>query len=241
VRLQAFQSFLRGSDRSDLNPARLEREVALLVIDREGGRETVDKEARSLKREDVSKVLRQRRDISHREADSIADLIDSARTRMLSRTEIREHRRQESTDQALSRLRDRLYSLARPERDYSGFRKDLERLLQDQAASGGTSESELREWDRNALTALFFSKQGISQSDADKMAESAEAAIQQARETARKIEAEIARRREEVRLAVEASDAGARILAISSSRWLTGIALACAAAAGLGGWLGSRP
>jgi hypothetical protein len=238
--LLGFKEFLRKSDRSALNPDRLERELAQLVLRSENGREIVDKEARSLRREDVARELKQRRDISPREADSIADLIDSARTRMLSRSEIREHRRQEATDQALSRLRDRLYALARPERDYAAFRRAIERLIEDRLAATPAHEQELREFDKSSLQSLFFSKQGISRSDAEKMAEAAEGAVRAAEESAGRLRAEIARRRDEARLTLEAQEASVRSLAASSARWLVAISSLSALAAACGGWMGAR-
>ncbi len=239
-RLQGFKEFLRKSDRSELNPDRLERELAHLVLRSENGREIVDKEARSLRREDVARELKQRRDISPREADSIADLIDSARTRMLSRSEIREHRRQEATDQALSRLRDRLYALSRPERDYASFRRALDRLLEERLSAAPALDKELPEFDKAALQSLFFSKQGVSRSDAEKMAEAADAAFRAAEESAGRLQAEIARRRDEARLSVEAEEASVRSLAASSARWLLAISALSAASAALGGWLGAK-
>jgi hypothetical protein len=239
-RLQGFKEFLRKADRSALNPDRLERELAHLVLRSENGQETVDKEARSLRREDVARELKQRRDISSREADSIADLIDSARTRMLSRSEIREHRRQEATDQALARLRDRLYALSRPERDYAAFRGAIGRLLDEKLAEARDLEAELKEFDKAALQSLFFSKQGVSRSDAEKMAEAADAAFRAAEESSRRLSAEIARRRDEARLAAEAEEAAARSLAASAARWLLAIAALSAASAAGGGWLGAR-
>ena len=239
-RLEAFKEFLRAADHTALNPDRLEQEVALLVIRHEGGQESVDKEARSVRREDVAQVLRQRRDISSLEADSIADLIDSARMRMLSRTEIREHRRQESTDQALARLQDRLYSLSRPERDYAAFRRAIERLLEERISVSG-AESEIREWDRAALQSLFYSKQGISKADADEMASVADMAFRGAQESAHRLQAEVARRRDEALMAAESSEASARSLAASSGRWLAAISILSASAAVLGGWWGARP
>lgn len=239
-RLQEFKEFLRKGDRSALNPDRLERELARLVLRTENGQETVDKEARSLRREDVARELKQRRDISPREADSIADLIDSARTRMLSRSEIREHRRLEATNQALSRLRDRLYALSRPERDYAGFRRAVERWLEERLSSAPALDRQLGELDKAALQSLFFSKQGISRSDAEKMAEAADAAFRAAEESVSRMHAEIARRRDEARLSVEAEEAAVRSLAASAARWLLAISALSAASAALGGWLGAK-
>jgi hypothetical protein len=239
-RLQGFKEFLRKADRAALNPDRLERELAHLVLRTENGQETVDKEARSLRREDVARELKQRRDISSREADSIADLIDSARTRMLSRSEIREHRRQEATDQAMARLRDRLYALSRPERDYAAFRRAIDRLLEERLAAAPGLERELKEFDKASLQSLFFSKQGISRSDAERMAETADAAFRAAEEAAGRLHAEIARRRDELRLAAESEASATRSLAASAARWLVAISALSAVAAAAGGWLGAK-
>lgn len=239
-RLQAFKEFLRKADRSSLNPDRLERELARLVMRVESGQETVEKEARNLRREDVARELKQRRDISPREADSIADLIDSARARMLSRSEIREHRRQEATDQSLARLRDRLYSLSPPERDYGAFRASMTRLLEERLAAAPALESELGQFDKAALQSLFFAKPDISRADAAKMAETADAAFRAAEESARRLRAEIVRRRDDARLAAEADEAAARSLAASAARWLLAISALTALSSALGGWLGAR-
>jgi hypothetical protein len=239
-RLQGFKDFLRKADRSALNPDRLERELAHLVTNTENGQETVEKEARSLRRDDVARELKQRRDISPREADSIADLIDSARARMLSRSEIREHRRQEATDQALARLRDRLYSLSPPERDYAAFNAAIGRLLDERLASAPSLENELAEFDKASLQSLFASKPGISRADAGKMAEIADAVFRASEESTRRLRAEIVRRRDEVRLAAEAEEAASRSLAASSARWLLAISALSAVSAAFGGWLGAR-
>jgi hypothetical protein len=239
-RLHAFKEFLRKADRSALNPDRLERELARLVMRVENGQETVEKDARNLRREDVARELKQRRDISPREADSIADLIDSARARMLSRSEIREHRRQEATDQSLARLRDRLYSLSPPERDYAAFRASIARLLEERLAAVPASEAELGQFDKSALQSLFIAKPDISRADAGKMAESADGAFREAEESARRLRAEIVRRRDEARLSAEAEESAARSLAASSARWLLAISALTALSSALGGWLGAR-
>jgi hypothetical protein len=87
---------------------------------------------------------------------------------------------------------------------------------------------------------LFLSKQGVSRSDAEKMAEAADAAFRAAEESAGRLQAEIARRRDEARLSVEAEEASVRSLAASSARWLIAISALSAASAALGGWLGAK-
>ena len=239
-RLQGFKDFLRTSDRRELNPARLEQEVEMLVVHPEEGYEKIEKSVRSMKREEVVRVLRLRMDISSQEAESIADLVDSARTRMLSRSEIREHRMQESTDKALARLRDRVYSLQRPERDYGDFRRDVSAMLEDPRTGLDIHKNDLKGMDRESLFKLFYAKAGISKQDAEKMADLAHETLVKAGDRAQKIEAETRKRVEEARIAAQAEAEGARTLAASAAWWLFGISVVTGSAAALGGYVGSR-
>lgn len=239
TRLAGFKEFLRKADRRELNPVRLEQEVEILIVHPEEGFENMEKSARSMKREEVATLLRQRRDISSQEADSIADLIDSARTRMLSRSEIREHRKQESTDKVLSLLRDRIYSLKRPERDYEAIGSDFSRMLEDPQGAFSSLTSKFEGMDRETLIKMFYARKGISRQDAERMADQAEQAMNKARETAEKVQAETRRRLEQAREETARQAEATRQVAAHAAWWLFAIAVVSGAAGALGGWLGA--
>src|SRR5690606_18042029 len=198
------------------------------------------KSARSMKREEVAQVLRQRKDLSSHEAESIADLIDSARTRMLSRSEISEHRKQESTDKVLSLLRDRIYSLKRPERDYESIGSEIARIMEDPGAALASLKSGVGELDRESLIKVFYTRKGISRQDAEKLADQAELALNKVRETTARIEEETRRRIEEMTSEAGRQAEAARQVAASAAWWLCGIAAATAVAGALGGLLGAN-
>lgn len=239
ARLQTFKDFLRGADKRDLNPVRIEQEVESLVIHPEEGFANMEKSVREVKRDEVSQALRQRRDITLEEADSIADLVDSARTRMLSRSEIREHRVQEITDKALSRVRDYVYSLKRPELDLEGFKGDFARMLEDPKGGFESLKAKASGIDRETLIQSFSAKSGISRQEAEKMADQAEQALRQAEENARRIEEETRRRVESAKRAAAENAESTRKLAASAAWWLFAVAVITAAAAALGGLTGA--
>lgn len=239
TRLAGFKEFLRKADRRELNPVRLEQEVEILIVHPEEGYESMEKSARSMKREEVATLLRHRLDISSKEADSIADLIDSARTRMLSRSEIREHRKQESTDKVISLVRDRIYSLKRPERDYEAIGSDFSRMLQDPQPGFASLAPKFEGMDRDSLIKLFSARKGISRQDGERMADQAEQAMNKARDTAEKIEAETRRRLDLARAEASRQAEAARKVAASAAWWLFAIAVISGVAGALGGWLGA--
>jgi hypothetical protein len=101
-------------------------------------------------------------------------------------------------------------------------------------------KSELQGLDHSSLVEMFYSKRGISKQDAERMAESAEAAIVNARETAGQIETETRKRIEESRLGATAQAEAAGRMASTAAWWMFGISLATGAASALGGWMGTR-
>jgi hypothetical protein len=110
-------------------------------------------------------------------------------------------------------------------------------------SKGGLSalQAELEGLDRESLFKLFYSKEGISKHDAERMAEAADQAFRSAREREERIEAETRKRVEEARIAAMAQTEAAGTAAAAAAWWVTGISVATAAAAALGGWVGSKP
>lgn len=240
ARFQAFKDFLRNSDKRDLNPVRLEQEVETLLLHPEEGRSTLEKSFRDMHREEILQALRNRRDITLQETDAIADIIEASRIRLLSRSEIREHRAQEIADRALARIRDWTYSLKRPELDYDGIRGDISLMLEEPGGGLENLRSRISGVDRATLINAFSGKQGLSKMETEKLAEQAEKAMKTAEERAGKIEEETRRRMDAIRrTALENADASRRAAA-AASWWLFVIAVATAVASALGGLAGAN-
>jgi hypothetical protein len=236
-RTQGFRDFLRNSDKRELNPVRLEQEMQAIVVSEEGG-PSPERGIRELNREDLVSVLRQRRDITLQEADSIADLIDAARARMLSRTEMQEHRVQETMNEAMAKIRDFVYSLKRPDPDYEGVKNDLSKLFSDPKAGVDSLKGRLASLDRESMIDMLTQRGNLSREEAEKLAAKAEEARTQVLENSEKIEKETRRRLEEAkRMAAETAET-TRAAAATAAWWLCAIAVVSAAASALGGLTG---
>ncbi|HLP30762.1 MAG TPA: hypothetical protein VK150_05335, partial [Geothrix sp.] len=134
AKYKGFKEFLRNTGREELSPERLEQEVKTLVIDPRLGISQLREHLKQLDRESLVQALGQRKDMTPEEAGRIADQIELARGRALSAKEQSEHRAQEARDRALSKVRDYVYSLNRPELDYEGFEGDFKKLFDDPKA-----------------------------------------------------------------------------------------------------------
>jgi hypothetical protein len=236
-RSQAFRDFLRKSDKRELNPARLDRELEIILSPDESG-PSPQRALRELTRDDMAAVLRQRRDLTLQEADSIANLIESARARMLSRTERQEHRAQESMNQALSKVRDFVYSLKRPDPDYEAFQADVTRIFSDPPAGFETLQARLAGLDRQEMSTALAERGHFTREEAERLADGAEEAKHRLlEETAR---AEMRQRRDEAEARARESAQSARSAAAAAAWRLMAAFAGSAAAAALGG-LAGRP
>jgi hypothetical protein len=238
-RIKAFKEFLQKAEKHDLNPVRIEQEVEAIVSNPEEGYSRMERSVRDLRREEMGQVLRQRRDITLDEADSIAGLIEAARTRVLSRSEIREHRTQETTDKALARVHDFVYSLRRPALDMDGFKSDFGKLIEDPKGGVESLKSRASGLKREDMIEMFAARKGISREEAERMADQAEHSLKAAEEQARRIEEETKRRLDQaMETAAEQAEA-TRKVAASAAWWLFGVSAATCFAAVLGGLLGA--
>lgn len=238
-RIQAFKHFLGKSEKHDLNPVRIEQEVEAIVYHPEEGYARMERSVRDMRRDEVAQILRQRRDITLDEADSIADLVDAARTRILSRVEIREHRSQETADKALARIHDFVYSFRRPELDMEGFKSDFGKLLEDPKGGLEGLKSRASNLGKEDMIEMFAARKGVSRAEAERMADQAESSLRAAQEKAARIEEETRRRLDEAKETAAEQAEATRKVAASAAWWLFGTAVITALAAALGGLLGS--
>jgi hypothetical protein len=262
AKYKRFKDFLHSTGRAELSPERLEQEVKTLVLDPKGGISQLKEHAKELDRESLVQALSQRKDMTAQEAANIADQIDLARSKALSTMEQAEHRSQEIKDRVLSKIRDRIYAVNRPELDYEGFAGDFKKLLDDPKAGYAALKTRLQGIDRETLISLLSTGEGMKmdRGAAEKLVEKGEAvkgAVQKASdqaksgmekiadqfmeaketvlERARKVEEETERRLEQAKLmAMEQAEAARKVTA-AAAWWLLAIAVISGAAAALGG------
>ncbi len=264
AKYKGFREFLKNTGREELKPERLEQEIKTLVLDPKAGLAQLMEHIKELDRDSLVELLSQRKDFTPEEAARVADQIDLARSKALSAKEEAEHRTQEIKDSVLSKIRDHVYSLNRPELDYDGFEADFKRLLDDPKAAYASLKSRLGGLDRDSLVALLGSIKGIDSQDAEKMVAKGEAVkgkaeqvVDQAKsgmgkiadrileakeavlERARQVEEEAERRLERAkRISLEQAEAARKVTA-AAAWWMLAIALVSGAAAALGGYAGA--
>lgn len=233
----AIEDYLRSTDKAELNPEGIKRDLRLLLDDpRLGGQRLRDRLA-SMDRDTAVALLAQRQDMSQAEAEAAVDQVFAVRDQILEQLQSVQERVKQIIKSILARVRDYLNSLGRPELNYYGIKRDLKQLFDDPQAGAAALQERLSQVDRGTLVALMSSHDAISEEDANRVIDQVEGARDAAIHRAQRIEAEVESRVSEMKLKAQEQFEETRDAAAAAAWWLFGTATISAAVSALAGGL----
>jgi hypothetical protein len=173
VQVESFQdaiaNYLKATDKAELSPAGIQRDVQLLINDPRAGMESLNKRLAHFDRSTFVALLAQREDISPEEANQIVDRVLETRDRVMMQLQAIQQRVQSVLDRIFDRIRNYLNNLERPELNYDGIKRDVATLFDDPEAGFDALRSRLSKVDRDTLIAVLSSRDDISQADAERL------------------------------------------------------------------------
>ena len=129
-----IEDYLRNTDKDELNPDGIKRDLKLLVQSPQVGLQSIGDRFSRFDRQTLIALLSQRQDISPEEAERIVSQIESTRDQILEQARQIQYRIQEIIDRIFGRIRDYFNSLNRPELNYEGITQDVRTLFDDPQA-----------------------------------------------------------------------------------------------------------
>ena len=238
-RVQDFQAsletYLRNTNKEELNPDAIKRDLQLLFSDPKAGVESLGDRIKHFDRSTLVALLSQREDISEEEANRIADQIISVRDQTVQQIQLVQTRLQSAVDSIFARIRDYLNSLERTELNYEGIKRDFRKLFEDPQAGVDALKERLSQFDRDTLVAVLSSRPDISEADANRIIDQIESARNNVLQRAERIQQEAQRRVEEVKRQAAKQAEETRKAAETAAWWLFGTALVSAIASALAG------
>lgn len=165
----SFADYLRNTDKAELNPEGIQRDLKMLAHDPRLGMKRLSDRISSIDRSTVVALLAQREDMSEEEANHIVDQVLSVRNQIVDQARAVQMRVQAVFDRILERLRLYLNSLERPELNYEGIRHDVRLLFDDPQSGFDALRDRLSHFDRGTLIALLSSRDDISEADAERI------------------------------------------------------------------------
>ena len=235
-----IEEYLRNTDKEELNPEGIKRDLQLLLQDPRAGIAILGDRVSQFDRSTLVSALSQREDISEEEANRIVDQIESTRDSIVKQYQQVQQQVQSAVDGSLNKIRDYLNSLERPELNYEGIKQDFTKLFDDPQMGVEALRSRLSEFDRDSLIAVLSSRQDISEKDANRIVSQIESARDSVLERGERIHKETQKRLKAVKQQAKKQAKDAKGAAASAAWWLFGAALTSLAASAAAGVLAVR-
>ncbi|HEY9738931.1 MAG TPA: MFS transporter [Coleofasciculaceae cyanobacterium] len=243
-RVQDFQAsigdYLRNTNKEELNPDGIKRDLQTLFNDPRAGLENVSDRVSHFDRSTLVALLSQREDISEEEANQIVDNIESVRNQFVEQAHNVQRQVQSMIDGVFGKIRNYLNSLDRPELNYEGIKRDFRKVFDDPEAGFDAVRDRLGQFDRDTLVALLSSREDISEADANRIIDQIEGVRDSVLHRAERLQEEAQKRVKQLKKNAKQQVEETRKAAATAAWWLFGTALTSVGVAALAGVMAVR-
>lgn len=235
---ESIANYLRSTDKEELNPEGIKRDIQLLINDPRAGMESLQERLSHFDRDTLVALLSQREDISQADVNRIIDQILEVRDSVMAQLQSIQERVRSIIDRILANIRNYLNSLERPELNYEGIERDLRKVFDDPGAGFEALRDRFSQIDRDTLVAILSSREDISEADADRLIANIERSRDRILQRAERLQQQAQLQLERVKLEAEHQLEETRKAAAAASWWVFFTALLSAIASAGAGALG---
>ncbi len=232
-----LESYLRNTNKQELNPEGIKRDLQLLLQDPRAGLSSLGDRVSHFDRGTFVALLSQRPDLTEEEANRIADQVESTFKGIIHQVQQVQHAIQSSIDKVFESIRQYLNSLQRPELNYDGIRHDFSLLFNDPQLGLESLRDRLSHFDRGTLVALLSSREDISEADANRIIGQVESARDNVLHQFERVQDETQRRLDAMKRKTQKQIRETRKVASGAAWWVFGSALASLVASIIAGFL----
>jgi ElaB/YqjD/DUF883 family membrane-anchored ribosome-binding protein len=232
---QNLEDYLRNTNKEELNPEGIKRDLQLLLQDPRGGIGNLTERVSKVDRSTIVALLTQREDITEEEANRIVQQIESVRDSIVEQFQRVQQRVQSIIDGTSDQIRNYLNSLNRPELNYEGIQQDFAKLFDDPQSGLDALRGRLSQFDRETLVAVLSSREDISEEQANQIIARVEAARDSVLHRAERIQQETKKRLKAVREQAKKQAVETQKTAAGAAWWLFSTALTSLVAAVIAG------
>ena len=164
-----FENYLRSTDKTELNPDGIERDLSLLMQDPESGYDALSSRLSQFDRDTIVQLLAQRPDMSPEEAERIVGQVEGVRDRVLNTAKTAQDRVKSEADALRIRVESYLQNTHKDELNPEGIKRDFKLLLDDRQAGVAALRGRLSQFDRDTLVQLLAQRQDMTAEEADRV------------------------------------------------------------------------
>jgi len=232
-----LESYLQNTNKEELNPEGIKRDLQLLLQDPRAGLSSLGDRAAQFDRETFVALLAQREDMTEEEANQIADQVESNFKAVVGQIQQVQEAVQSTLDKGFDSVQNYLNGLERPELNYDGIKQDFGKLFDDPQMGLEALRDRLTHFDRETLVAVLSSREDISETDANRVIDQIEAARDSVLHQFERVQQETQKRLDAVKQEAEKQVRATRQIAASAAWWVFSSALFSLAASAIAGFL----
>jgi hypothetical protein len=232
-----LESYLRNTNKEELNPEGIKRDLQRLLQDPRAGLLSLGDRASHFDRGTFVALLVQREDVTEEEANRIADQVESTFKAIVNQVKQVQQAVQSTIDRGFESVRTYLNDLERPELNYDGIKQDFSKLFDDPQMGLEALGDRLKQFDRGTLVAVLSSREDISEADANRIINQVESARDSVLHRVERVQQETQRRLEAIKQATQKQVRETRKVAAGAAWWVFSSALVSLAASALAGFL----
>ncbi|MGG6263751.1 MFS transporter [Leptolyngbya sp. AN03gr2] len=171
------ESYLRNTNKSELNPDDIKRDFRTLLDDPQAGASALRSRLSHFDRDTFVQLLSQRQDMTPEEADRIVTQLEDVRHNILHAPQMAVHTAKDQVDHATSAIENILRNTHRDELDPEGIKRDLNVLLSDPKAGAYRLRRRLSQVDRDTLIKLLAQRPDLTEAQANQLVDQTLASI----------------------------------------------------------------
>jgi len=231
----ALEDYLVNTNKGELHPEGIKRDVKLLLNDPKLGASKLSERIGQMDDSTMVALLAQRPDMTQEEAEAAVGRIVEVRHQIKDQIRSVQGSIQATIDSIFDRIRMFLESLDRPELDYYSIKRDVQTIMDDPQSGFDVVRDRLSQFDRNTLVALVSANNRVSASDANRVIDQIESARDGVLSKAERIERQFESRINSIKAQTQQQIEDTKTAAEAAAWWLFGTALLSAIVAALGG------
>ncbi len=171
------EEYLRNTQKEELNPEGIERDLRTLFDDPQAGLSALRSRLSQFDRDTLVQLLSQRQDLSEEQVNQVLDQVESIRDSILQAPQKVVGKAKEQYEQTTTAIADYLRKTDLQELDPEGIQRDLQPLLSDPKAGTYALRDRLSQVDRDTLVKLLTQQGNLTEEQVNQAIEQVQTAI----------------------------------------------------------------
>jgi hypothetical protein len=171
------EAYLRDTNKDELNPDGIERDLQALFDDPKAGIDALRDRLSQFDRDTLVQLLSQRQDLDEEQVNKILDRVESVRQSALAAPRQLTEQAKAQYEQTTAAISEYLRNTNLAELDPDGIKRDLQTLLDDPKAGAGALRERLAQVDRDTLVKLLTQQGDLTEEQVNQAVDRLQSAI----------------------------------------------------------------